>query len=127
MRCGGTIAPYDVNGQSRNWHDEAGSLRVRIATAALLDCGARCCAGAGRLPEPAIRIVVPSAPSAGLMFCRILARVPKWGQPFIVENRPGGSNNIAAQRWRARRPTDTPLTHAAGPLVTHQHLFAKLG
>src|SRR5215207_602840 len=48
-------------------------------------------------PNRTIRIIVPSAPSGGPdVLSRILAEkfTAKWGQTVVVENRPGGSNNI---------------------------------
>jgi tripartite-type tricarboxylate transporter receptor subunit TctC len=82
-------------------------------------------------PSRTIRIVVPSAPSGGPdVLSRILAEkfTTKWGHPVVVENRPGGSNNIAAQAVASAAPDGyTLLVTPPGPLVTHQNLFAKLG
>jgi tripartite-type tricarboxylate transporter receptor subunit TctC len=82
-------------------------------------------------PNRAIRIIVPSAPSGGPdVLSRILAEkfTAKWGHPVIVENRPGGSNNIAAQAVANAAPDGhTLLVTPPGPLVTHQNLFVKLG
>jgi tripartite-type tricarboxylate transporter receptor subunit TctC len=81
-------------------------------------------------PNRTIRIVVASPPSGGPdVLARILAErfTAKWGQAAIVENRPGGSNNIAAQAVASAAPDGhTLLVTPPGPLVTHQHLFAKL-
>jgi tripartite-type tricarboxylate transporter receptor subunit TctC len=82
-------------------------------------------------PNRSIRIIVPSAPSGGPdVLSRILAEkfTAKWGHPVVVENRPGGSNNIAAQAVANAAPDGhTLLVTPPGPLVTHQNLFAKLG
>ena len=82
-------------------------------------------------PNRTIRIIVPSAPSGGPdVLSRILAEkfTAKWGHPVVVENRPGGSNNIAAQAVANAAPDGyTLLVTPPGPLVTHQNLFAKLG
>jgi tripartite-type tricarboxylate transporter receptor subunit TctC len=102
----------------------------RIATAALLMLAPGAALAQADYPNRTIRIVVPSAPSGGPdVLARILAeKFAKWGQPVIVENRPGGSNNIAAQAVASSAPDGyTLLITPPGPLVTHQHLFAKLG
>jgi tripartite-type tricarboxylate transporter receptor subunit TctC len=82
-------------------------------------------------PNRTIRIIVPSAPSGGPdVLSRVLAEkfTAKWGHPVVVENRPGGSNNIAAQAVANAAPDGyTLLVTPPGPLVTHQNLFAKLG
>jgi tripartite-type tricarboxylate transporter receptor subunit TctC len=82
-------------------------------------------------PSRTIRIIVPSAPSGGPdVLSRVLAEkfTAKWGQTVVVENRPGGSNNLAAQAVATAVPDGyTLLVTPPGPLVTHQHLFAKLG
>jgi tripartite-type tricarboxylate transporter receptor subunit TctC len=51
-------------------------------------------------PTRPVRIIVPAAPSGGF---DILARlIGQWlseqlGQPFVIENRPGGAGNIGTE------------------------------
>lgn len=57
---------------------------------------------AAQTPYPArpVRIVVPVAPGGGTDYtARLLAEklAPVMGQPFIVDNRPGGSGNVGVQ------------------------------
>src|SRR5919197_5155734 len=58
-----------------------------------------CVAAAQNYPERAVRIIVPLTPGGSPdTIARALAQglQPVWPQPVIVENRPGGSQNIGA-------------------------------
>ena len=51
-------------------------------------------------PERAVRIVVPLTPGGSPdVLARVLAEglQKAWGQPAVVENRPGGNQNIGAE------------------------------
>ena len=75
-------------------------------------------ASAAEFPSRPIRIVVPSTPSGGLdVLARILAPklTEKWGQPVVVENRPG-AGGVIGNDVVAKAPPDghTLLMVAAG-------------
>jgi tripartite-type tricarboxylate transporter receptor subunit TctC len=51
----------------------------------------------------------------------------RWGQPVVVENRPGGSNNIGAEAVARAEPDGyTLLAAPPTPLVVNQSIFPKL-
>ena len=51
-----------------------------------------------------------------------------WGQPVIIENRPGAAQNLGAEVVAKSSPDGyTLLATPAGPLTISQHLFPKLG
>jgi len=82
-------------------------------------------ASAQAYPNKPIRIVVPFPPGGATdVVARMVAtRLNKaWGQPVVVENKPGASGNIGAQ-FVAKSPADgyTLLATAAG-LMTVNHL-----
>jgi tripartite-type tricarboxylate transporter receptor subunit TctC len=90
--------------------------------------------GASRAQEPypsqTVKIVVPVPPGSAPDF---LARIfgaklqNDWKQPFIVENRPGGSQNIGAEFVARAKPDGyTLLSAPPPPFSLNQHLFAGL-
>ena len=97
--------------------------RLRIAV--LLMLGLCVSAQAADFPDHAVRFVVPFAPGGGV---DIIARLvtPKlsemWGQPVIVENKPGASGAIASE-YVLQQPADgyTVMVGVAG-----SHAIAKI-
>jgi tripartite-type tricarboxylate transporter receptor subunit TctC len=102
-------------------------VRTLLALAAFLFLSA---AHAQTYPSKPIRIVVPYAPGGT---SDILARQigPKlteaWGQPVIVENKPGANGNVGAD-FVAKSPPDgyTLLLTDVGGLVISASVYPKL-
>jgi tripartite-type tricarboxylate transporter receptor subunit TctC len=105
---------------------------VRVAIlAALVSVSVPAALGAQDYPNRPIRIVIPVT-AGGLM--DVLARLvgerlqAKWGQPIIVEARPGGSGNVGAEVVARAGPDGyTMLISAPPPLAMNHMLFRKLG
>ncbi len=81
-------------------------------------------------PNRVVRIVVPfTAGDSSDRIARLLAESfqAKWGQTFVVENRPGGGGNIGAGAV-AHAPGDgyTLLFTPQFPLVVNKSLYPKL-
>jgi len=102
-------------------------VKLLLALAALLSLSA---AHAQPYPAKPIRIIVPYAPGGT---SDILARQigPKlteaWGQPVIVENKPGANGNVGAD-FVAKSPPDgyTLLLTDVGGLVISASVYPKL-
>lgn len=81
-------------------------------------------------PTRPIRVIIPVPPgSAPDLLTRIIGQgfQAKWGQPAIVEPRPGASQNIAGDMLSRAEPDGyTLLTAPPPPFAVNQHLFPKL-
>jgi tripartite-type tricarboxylate transporter receptor subunit TctC len=81
-------------------------------------------------PARPIRVIVPFPPggSADLMPRAVAEKVSaKWGQPVVVENRPGAAGNIGAEIvFKAEPDGYTLLSAPPPPLVINPSLYPKL-
>src|SRR5262245_9642360 len=81
-------------------------------------------------PSRAVKIIVSAPPGGGLdIAARVVAdRLAKlWGQPFVVENRPGAGGNLGAEAVAAAEPAGyTLLAAQPAPLTTNVVLYKKL-
>ena len=87
-------------------------------------------AGAQDWPQKTVRIIVPfPAGGSADLIPRIAAEKlsQQWGQPVIVENRPGAAGNIGADAvFRADPDGYTLLSSPPPPLVINKSLYPKL-
>jgi tripartite-type tricarboxylate transporter receptor subunit TctC len=81
-------------------------------------------------PNRTIKIIVPlAAGGAADIAPRLVAEklAARWGQPVVIENRPGAGHNIGAEAVAKAEPDGyTLFATPQGPLVTSQLLYAKL-
>jgi tripartite-type tricarboxylate transporter receptor subunit TctC len=87
-------------------------------------------ASAEEWPMRAVRIIIPlGAGGGGDVFSRLLAEQlqKRLGQPFVVENRPGGGLNIGA-RACAEAASDgyTFCVLSGEPVIYNQYTFKNL-
>src|SRR5947207_15731007 len=83
-------------------------------------------------PTRAIKIVVPFPPgTASEFFVRLIADAlqTSFGQPVIVENRPGGAGGTTGAATVASAAPDgyTLLASPPGPLVTANIIYRNIG
>jgi tripartite-type tricarboxylate transporter receptor subunit TctC len=102
----------------------------RFLLAAAFGLALAASAQAQEYPTKPIRIIVPyPAGGSADLLPRIFAEKlsAKWGQPVLVENRPGAGGNIGAElAYKAEPDGYTLFATAPGPLVVNQNLYRKL-
>jgi tripartite-type tricarboxylate transporter receptor subunit TctC len=81
-------------------------------------------------PSRTVKIVVPY-PAGGItdVLPRIMQErlTKKWGQPIVVENKPGAAGNLGAEQvFNAEPDGYTIMVTAPSPLTVNQSLYAKL-
>ena len=81
-------------------------------------------------PQRPVRSIVPFAPGgASDLMPRVVGEKlsPMWGQPVVIENRPGAAGNLGMEAG-AKAPADgyTLLSAPNGNLVVNPHMYAKL-
>lgn len=101
-------------------------------TAAALCAGLTCLSAAaqGGFPQRPVKIIVPF-PAGGTAdsIPRIVAEKlsDKWGQPVIIENKPGAGGNVGAElAYRADADGYTLLASPPGPLSVNNSLYKSL-
>src|SRR5215470_10987310 len=81
-------------------------------------------------PTRAVRIIVPfPAGGSADVIPRIVGEwlSRKWGQPVVIENRPGAGGNIGAElAYKAEPDGYTLLSAPPPPLVINQNLYPRL-
>jgi tripartite-type tricarboxylate transporter receptor subunit TctC len=104
--------------------------RTTLSALALLVTATVVAAAQDNYPSRLIKIVVPVPPGA---FADTLPRIigeklaAMWGQPVIIENRPGAASNLGAEAAAKATPDGyTLLATPPGPLVVNQSLYARL-
>ena len=112
-----------------NRKDASNFMRL-IAGAALFAVTSLPAGAQDNYPNHPVKIIVPYAPGGILdVLARLMGEklTAKWGQVFIVENRPGASGNIGADSVARAAPDGyTLLASPPPPLAVNQSLFPKL-
>ncbi len=100
---------------------------LAVLTLALLGAGA----AAQTFPDRPLRSIVPVSPGGGTdITARLVAERlgALWGQPIVVENKPGAGGNLAAQFVARAKPDGYTLFAGHGGVLTiNEFLFKDLG
>jgi tripartite-type tricarboxylate transporter receptor subunit TctC len=80
-------------------------------------------------PQRPVRWIIPFGPGAGAdIGARLIQErlQHKWGQPVVIDNRPGGDSMIAIQAVLSANDDHTFLWAPSGNFTVHPFLYAKL-
>ncbi len=102
-------------------------MSTTLAAAGLLGLAQNAVAQA--YPTHAVKVLVPYAPGGGVDFVsRIVAQQlsEALGQPFVIENKPGGGTNIAAEQVARSAPDGYTLFAASRANAVNATLYKKL-
>ncbi len=80
-------------------------------------------------PSKPIKIVVPATPGGAIdLIARSLAEklTVSLGQPVLVENKPGASNNLGADFVAKSAPDGYTLVIVASSHATNKHMFKTM-
>ena len=80
-------------------------------------------------PSKPIRLVVPFAAGGGNdLLARIISQkfLEKWGQPVIVDNRPGAGGNVGADFVAKAQPDGHTILLGTNTLTMNPFIFAKI-
>ena len=86
-------------------------------------------AAAQTWPTRSVRIVVPATPGGAIdLIARTLAEklTTSLGQPVVVENKPGASNNLGTDFVAKSPPDGYTLVIVASSHATNKHLFKQM-
>ena len=111
-----------------------GQIKIRIAAIAAGFLGALVMAApvpalAQSWPQRPVRFIIPFGPGAGAdIGARLIQErlQKKWGQPVIIDNRPGGDSMIAIQAVLGASDDHTFLWGPSGNFIVHPYLYKKL-
>lgn len=83
----------------------------------------------GSYPDKPIRIIVPYTPGGfNDTMARVFARKLQdaWGQPTVVDNRPGAGTVLGTDAGAKAAPDGNTLVVVGFPLVVNQYIYPKL-
>ncbi len=101
-------------------------MRMLLVAVALLITGT---VAAQPYPTRTVRIVVPATPGGAIdLIARTLAEklTTSLGQPVVVENKPGASNNLGTDFVAKSPPDGYTLVIVASSHATNKHLFKQM-
>jgi tripartite-type tricarboxylate transporter receptor subunit TctC len=86
-------------------------------------------AWAQQWPQRPVKFIVPLGAGSGTdISARLVAErlSPRWGQPIVVENRPGGDSFVAISSFLSADDDHTLLYAGMGTFTAHPYLHEKL-
>jgi tripartite-type tricarboxylate transporter receptor subunit TctC len=103
--------------------------RLFVTALALLTASLIAPAQAQNWPTRTVKFIVPFGPGAGAdiggrLFAEKLTQ--KWGQPVVIENKPGGDSIVAIQAFLSANDDHVLLFGPSGNFTVHPFNYSKL-
>ena len=109
---------------------EAGIGRTALAVALMIVAGSTSPATAQTWPSKPLRVVVPYPAGGGIdVLSRVIGQqlTERWGQPVVVDNRPGAGTLLAAELVaKAAADGHTMMVTTDSTITINPHLYATL-
>jgi tripartite-type tricarboxylate transporter receptor subunit TctC len=80
-------------------------------------------------PQRTVKFILPLGPGSGAdIGARLIAEklAARWGQPVVVENRPGGDGIVAINAFVAARDDHVLLLSPSSAFIAHPYVYDKL-
>ncbi len=80
-------------------------------------------------PTRAVKFIVPFGPArAADIGARLFAEKlqAKWGQPVVVENKPGGDGIVAIQAYLGANDDHVLMFGPSGSFIVHPFMYSRL-
>lgn len=109
---------------------QSGTLSKALALSALLALAPGLAAAADAYPNRPVKIIVPAPPGGGIdLIARVVGEklAGTLGQPVIVDNRPGASNNLGTELLANAKPDGYTIGIVGGSHNINKYLFKNLG
>src|SRR5436190_18883270 len=106
-------------------HRNFGRVAVTLALLAVAVLPAQ----AQNWPTRVVKFIVPFGPGAGAdIGARLFAEKlqAKWGQPVVIENKPGSDGIIAIQAFLGANDDHVLMFGPSGGFVVHPFMYTKL-
>jgi tripartite-type tricarboxylate transporter receptor subunit TctC len=100
-----------------------------VATLSLASVAEQCAAAAEKWPNRPVHFIITLGPGSGVdIGARLFAEKlsAKWGQPVVVENRPGGDGIVAITSFLGARDDHTLLVAPVASFTAHPYFHDKL-
>jgi len=108
---------------------KAASWTVSAFVAAIVALSSGICAAADAWPSRPVRFIVTLGPGSGVdIGARLIADKlsTRWGQPVVVENRPGGDGILAITSFLSARDDHVLLVSPVSSFTAHPYFHDKL-
>ena len=126
------VLPPSLFGFARKWEDPVMIMRIAITIGSAVLCALAAFlspATAQSWPERPVKFILPLGPGSGAdIGARLIADKlsERWGQPVVVENRPGGDGIVAISAFIGAHDDHVLFFGPSSSFIAHPYLHDKM-